>query len=112
MIDSHDSDPRVRRARSTDGERAQWRERFAQAGLSRREFAGQNNLRLQTLHRWLSEKPGPVSRQRKTSFTELQLPRAAAAARWAAEVVRPDGWTLRLAAEVPATLLQTLLRAC
>lgn len=111
MIDSL-SDPRVGRGRSTPGERAQWRERFAQAGLSRREFAAQNNLRLQTLHGWLSEKTGAAPRRRKTSFTELQLPAVAAMPRWAAEVVRPDGWTLRLAAEVPPTLLQTLLRAC
>lgn len=103
---------RVRRPRSTPVERAQWRERFAQSGVSRREFAAQNDLRLQTLHGWLNEKAGSAPRQLKTAFTELQLPRAAAEPRWAAEVVRPDGWILRLAAEVPAVLLQTLLRAC
>jgi len=115
MIDSDDSnvsDPMVRRARSTPGERAQWRERFAQSGVSRREFAAQNNLRLQTLHRWLNEEPDPVSRQLKPAFTELSLPTVVAAPRWAAEVLRANGSLVRLAHDVPAGLLERLLAAC
>lgn len=109
---SNVANPRVRRGRSTPAERAQWRERFARSGLSRREFAAQNHLGLQTLYRWLSEKPGPAPRKFKPAFTELQLPMAAGAPRWAAEVLRANGSLVRLAHDVPQTLLERLLETC
>jgi len=73
--------------------------------LSRREFASRHGLRLSTLHRWLRQ-PKAIA----AAFTELKLP--APAARWAAEVVHPDGLVLRLAHDVPSSLLEQLLPAC
>jgi hypothetical protein len=116
MAGMNDCPEVVRRVRSTPAERAQWRERFAQSGLARREFAAQHNLRLQTLHTWLSEKSGspkhkPNGVSTPALFVQLTLPALAPAPRWA-EVVRADGWTIRLAHDVAPALLQQLLPAC
>jgi hypothetical protein len=44
-------------------------------------------------------------------WQELKLPASLGTMRWAAEVVRPDGLTVRLAHDAPAALLEELLRA-
>ncbi len=79
--------------------------------LTQREFAEQHGISLATLARWLrQERDGPVSPRRKRPvFAEVPL---AGGLRWAAEVVRPDGWTVRLAGAAPAALVEQLLRPC
>lgn len=105
----NDASVRSRRPRSSASERAQWAQRFLQSGLSQREFALQQGLRLCTLQRWVAQHPAPAP-----SFAEVKLPALAGPARgdWAAELVRPDGSTLRLAHAVSAGLVRQLLRAC
>ena len=90
-------------------------QRFLQSGLSTREFALEHELGLSTLQRWVRQHgarpsrwtPAPVA-----AFTELKLPSLAVAPRWVAELVRPNGRTLRLAPEAPAGLVGQLLRVC
>jgi hypothetical protein len=121
-----------RRPRSTAAERALWKQRFLQSGLLLREFADQHGLKLSTLQRWVGSSPGvsPAtpggnqinSRPAAPVFAEVTWPLPAClsasssapwlAPAWAAELVRPDGSTLRLAREVSASLLKRLLRAC
>lgn len=112
MMDSNDVG-RVGPGRRTNAaERGQWRERFAASGLSRRDFAAQHNLRLQTLHGWLNEKGPARPSPSPAHFAEVPLPGLRAEPRWAAEVVRPDGLILRLAHDAPSALWQALLAAC
>ena len=89
-------------------ERAQWVRQYLQSGLTQREFAVQHGLRLSTLQRWLAQNSHLASAPR---FAELKLPALPSPAPWAAEVVRVDGATLRLAHDVAPALLRQLLRA-
>jgi len=79
--------------------------------MTQQEFAGQQGLGLATLARWLrQERDGTVApRQKRLAFAEVPLP---VGVPWAAEVVRRDGWTVRLSTAVPATLVAQLLRPC
>lgn len=97
-----------RRPRSSAAERAQWAQRYFQSGLTQREFALQHGLRLSTLQRWVVQQAGCTS---TPAFAELKLPALPGAGSWAAEVVRADGATLRLAHDVTPALLRQLLRA-
>jgi transcriptional regulator with XRE-family HTH domain len=103
-----------RRSRSTAAQRIEWAQRFFQSGLSQREFALRQGLRLSTLQRWLqrSARTSPPAPATAPSFAELKLPPLAASApRWGAELHRPDGTSLRLAHDVSAALVRQLLRA-
>jgi len=44
-------------------------------------------------------------------WQELKLDGVSGAMRWAAEVVRPDGFVVRVAYDTPSALLEELLRA-
>jgi len=44
-------------------------------------------------------------------WQELKLDGVPGATRWVAEVVRPDGFVVRVAHDTPSTLLEELLRA-
>jgi hypothetical protein len=122
----------LRRPRSTAAERALWKQRFLQSGLLLREFAAQHRIKLSTLQRWVTFSPGVSTRSpggdqinshpAAPVFAEVQWPlpagsspfssAASSSPAWAAELVRPDGSTLRLAPDVSAPLLKLLLRAC
>ncbi len=107
----NDSSVGPRRPRSNSAQRAQWARRFFESGISPRDFARQHGLRLPTLQRWLKENPAmPVP----LGFAQVTLPPAPQPSHrdWAAEVVRADGSTLRLAHGVAPALLRQLLRAC
>ena len=115
----------LRRSRSTAAERALWRQRFLQSGLWLHEFATLHGLKFSTLQRWVASATGvppgtqggdPIhSPPAAPVFAEVTLPASLSAASsspaWAAELVRPDGSTLRRAREVSAPLLKQLLRA-
>jgi len=45
-------------------------------------------------------------------FEELSLPALAAGSDWAVELALPNGTVLRLSKEVPAAMLDQLLRVC
>ncbi len=101
-----------RRPRSTAAQRAQWVRRFLRSNLSPSEFALQRGLRLCTLQRWIRQSSGPAAPPVITpAFAELKLPDPLPPARWAAELARPDGLTLRLAHDVGASLIRQLVRA-
>jgi transposase-like protein len=96
-----------RRHRTSPAERAQWIERYYESGLSPCDFAIQQGLRASSLQRWLRQAP---KRGAAPVFAELKLP--SISPRWAAELVHSDGTVLRLAADVPITLVDYLLAPC
>ena len=105
----------LRLSRTTAAERARWGHRFSHSGLSPADFADQQGLRLSSLQRWLRQAAAPAMPPTSVvvpSFAELKLPALAPAPRWVAELLQPDGRTLRLAHDVPAGLVRQLLRAC
>lgn len=98
-------------ASTTVAERARWLERFQKSGLSRSEFARQHGIKVTTFYNWFRQPPVRPSgslRQRPV-FQEVSLGQALGQ-KWAAEITRPDGSTLRLSAEAPPYLVQALLR--
>ena len=109
---------RPRRKRFSRQQQQQWAAQFLESDLSQREFALAHGLGVSTLQRWIAQSrgkawaAGATSRRPKAErmFVELKAPPAWP--RWAAEVVRADGWILRLAHDVPATLLQSLISSC
>ncbi len=106
--------PRKRRPNGTPDEKAQWAKRFMESGLKQREFCRQHGLVLTTLQRWLAQTQGHPWREARTraAFVEFKASPSVSAGRWAAELCGSNGRTLRLAHDVPAELLQELLRAC
>jgi hypothetical protein len=125
-----------RRPRSTAAERALWKQRFLNSGLLLREFAAQHGFKLSTLQRWvasahdislgtsvgdaINSKPNsppaaPLFAQVQWSLpasSTLCLSASSPSSAWAAELIRPDGSTLRLANDVSSPLLNLLLRSC
>ena len=81
--------------------------------LTQREFVEQNDLSLATLTKWLrQEREAAPAPSKAMGFAELPLAQALGAARWTAEIVRPDGWIVRLAHDAPAGWVAQLLRPC
>jgi predicted alpha/beta hydrolase family esterase len=109
---------RFRRKRMSRPQREQWVAQFLQSNLSQREFAQAHGLGLSSLQRWAAQSRGKAgageltvsSPQADPVFVEIKGPPASP--RWAAEVVRPNGSILRLAHDVPAVMLQSLLAVC
>jgi transposase-like protein len=105
---------RKRRRNATLEEKADWAKRFAESGLRQREFCRQHGLVLTTLQRWLGQVQGArqSSTKAKAAFMEVKVTPPLSVSRWAAELCRTDGATLRLAHDVPPELLEQLLRSC
>ena len=105
---------RKRRPHATPQEKADWAKRFAESGLRQREFCRQHDLVLTTLQRWLACAQGneQADSEPKTHFTEVKLGAPMGQPHWAAELCRPSGAILRLAHDVPPSLLDHVLRAC
>ena len=90
------------------------------SGLSLAAFARQHDLVYSVLLRWvqcreraLGTRAGTRRRRgRPPTLHEVPLGSLLSPGRWAAELVRPDGWTLRLASDAPAGWVGQLLRAC
>jgi transposase-like protein len=102
-----------RRARATAEERAEWAKRFAESGLGQREFCRQHGLVLMTLQRWLERVQSDGGALQATPhFTEVKLSACGSGVRWAAELCRASGWTVRLAHDVPSGLVEQLLGLC
>jgi hypothetical protein len=87
--------------------------RYERSGLSQRDFAERHRLGLSTLRKWIAQDGSQVlpGRNGKTVWQELRLDGLPGSARWAAEVVRPDGFVVRVAHDAPVALLEELLRA-
>ena len=107
------SSSRQRRPHSTPEQRAKWVEGYERSGLSQREFAQRHRLGVFTLRHWIAQKAkGAASRaDARPVWRELKLDGLSGATRWAAEVVRPDGYVVRVAHDAPSALLEELLRA-
>ena len=102
----------TRRPRATSTERARWVRRYDRSGLTQREFAVRHQLGLSTLQKWVAHcrtqaDSGSVA---QPLWQEFKLPAAPGAARWAVELVRPDGLILRVADDAPVELIAGLLR--
>jgi transposase-like protein len=102
-----------RRPHSTPEQRAQWVRRYERSGLSQREFAERHHLGLSTLQKWIAQdgRQDWSGWSGKPVWQELKLDGVPSATRWAAEVVRPDGFVVRVAHDTPSALLEELLRA-
>jgi transposase-like protein len=80
------------------------------SGLSIAAFARQHDLVYSVLLRWVHHRGQAVKgRGRPPKLREVPLGSLLGAGRWAAEIVRPDGVTVRVAPDVPATWLEGLL---
>lgn len=96
--------------------REQWVKRFLESGLSVRKFSATHDIPRMTLWRWVRSaeaarvEVGQLSTN--VQFTEVELPMSPGRSDWAAELSLPDGTVLRLSREVPAAMLQQLLRLC
>jgi transposase-like protein len=104
--------------RTTAEQRQDWARRFSESGLSLRQFSAQHGLNWYSLWRWVDRcrqvsKQGSVSEPKPETFefTEIKLP-ARDELRWVAELSLPNGRVLRLSKEVPAPILEQLLRVC
>ena len=90
---------------------------FDRSGICAAVFARQHDLVYSVLLRWLQRRrqaPGVWPRAkrgagRRVKLHELPLGSLLGAGRWAAEIVRPDGVTVRVAHDVPAAWLDGLL---
>lgn len=90
---------------------------FDRSGVCAAVFARQHDLVYSVLLRWLQRRrqaPGVWPRAksgagRRVKLHELSLGSLLGAGRWAAEIVRPDGVTVRVAHDVPAAWLDGLL---
>jgi len=98
--------------------RARWVERYRASGLGLKCFAAEHGLKPGQLHYWVYT-PGPVpaSEPGAPVFQEVRLTGGGASVGgWAAEVVLPSGFTVRLregaAPEWAGALLATLDGLC
>lgn len=106
--------PRRKRRRFTFEQQQQWVKLYSRSGLTQRDFATKHGLGFSTLQRWLVRYPTrlPALAPRAPIFAELKLPPVSGACRWAAEVVKPNGLTVRLAPDAPISLIQQLVGTC
>jgi transposase-like protein len=103
----YSSKGRSGRRRWTDKQRQRLLARFHESQLTQRDFAGRHGVGLSTLSKWLRVEsetpPQPVK------FQEVTLPKMQA--RYAVEVVSPQGWTVRLQNGSDVQQLPALLQA-
>lgn len=98
--------PRICR-RFTDEEKRAITERYRSGGLSQVKFAQNEGIAVVTLRRWLSQ-GDEYGRGKDSSAVELgRLAHLGGGGEWA-EVVRPDGWRVRLFGACDAERLRSL----
>jgi hypothetical protein len=100
----------------TELEKTEWARRFLESGLSLRKFSAQHGLCHMSVWRWVNQAKGRAEAVAvagvAAAFTEIKLLPPAERSEWAAELSLPNGRRLRLHREVPAALLEQLLRVC
>jgi transposase-like protein len=100
---------------ATVEEKAEWARRFLESGQSIRKFSAQHALPRMSLWRWVNkarEETVAVPSSAAATFTEIKLLPSVEHSDWVAELSWPNGKVLRLSKEVPASLLEQLLRLC
>jgi len=107
----------------TAQDKADWVRRFRESGQSLRSFSAQHALPRMSLWRWANKQsavagqpnrrhtPQPVP-WTEPEFAEIKLETCLERGAWAAELSLPSGRVLRLSKEVPAGMLEQLLRLC
>ncbi len=96
-------------------DREQWVKRFLDSGLSIRKFSATHDIPRMTLWRWVNgAQPVQVEVGNLTNvqFAEVKMPADPGRSDWVAELSLPSGRVLRLSMEVPAAMLEQLLRLC
>jgi hypothetical protein len=108
-----------RRPKASEQEKAEWAEGYYQSGLTQKQFAQEHGLADSTLQRWVTESQRssrraaePVEAGLVPAFAEVKLVGSTGGPQWAAELCWPSGMSLRVAADLPAGLLEQLLGAC
>jgi transposase-like protein len=111
----------VSRRRFSSQERTDLIAQYQRSGLTQQAFVEKHRFGLATLTKWLRQhrqfkKQSPAKSQITPAFQALDLSRMLTGTSWAAEIVLPEGATVRLSAQADAPftshLLQTLRRAC
>jgi transposase-like protein len=103
---------------ATVEEKTQWARRFFESGLSIRRFSAQHGLPRMSLWRWVKkvkkarDEAVAVRGPERPAFTEIKLLPSVESRDWAAELSLPNGKVLRFSKEVPASMLEQLLRLC
>lgn len=101
---------------STLAERNEWLRRYRESGLSIRQFCEEHKLVLNTFYQWRSKSRLAFSALAvaavEPAFTEIKLQGSSVPWVWAAELQRPNGIILRVGTNLPAGLLEQLLRVC
>ena len=107
-----------RRPRWTQQEREQLVAKYQTSGLTQREFAQQQGVKLGTFQQWIyrPRSPDPIARGKQPAFQEVSLTEVPFLNRWAAELQLPRGMALRLnchaSAEWVGALVQKLGQIC
>lgn len=92
-------------------ERAREVREFRRSGLTRDAFARQRGIAHSTLDNWIREARGAKGVTAPLVLSELKVaPSIGAGGIWSVEVVRPDGYTIRLRETMSAEDLARLLR--
>jgi transposase-like protein len=110
-IISGSSSGRRPRRRFTVGQIEDYLGALDRSGLSVAAFAREHDLVYSVLLRWVQRRAQLGKRRgRPPKLRELPLGALLGAGRWAAEIVRPDGLTVRVAHDVPAVWWRDLLK--
>jgi hypothetical protein len=103
----------------TEEERAGLVSDFRSSGISQRQFAQKNGLKLTTFQSWLYGQRGRSKWPRRAVFKEIKLFPGAVPKNsigWAAEIEWPHGMTVRISAGIDpgwlGSVLQQLGRPC
>jgi transposase-like protein len=106
------------RRRFSSQQRAELIAQYQRSGLTQAAFVRQHKLGLATLTKWLRQhrQTQPPAKRIAPAFQALDLSRMLTGPNWAAEIVLPEGATVRLSAHAGTAfsehLIQTLRRVC
>jgi len=103
--------------RLSEAEKAEWARRYLESNLSLRKFIVQHGLgySYMAVWRWVNKSRARITGQSHAAeigFTEIKLERPVEQVQWAAELSLPGGRVLRLSRDVPASMLEQLVRLC
>jgi len=115
IVNPSPATPAKKSSPATEEEKAEWVRRFRESGLSFRKFSAQHAVPLMSLWRWANQPKDPqgvAASSARPEFEEIKLPASVVRSDWAAELSLPNGTVLRLSQEVPAAMLDQLLRVC
>ena len=107
-----------KRLRWTQQEREQLVAKYQAGGLTQREFAQQQGVKLGTFQQWIyrPRSPAPIAARQKPAFQEVSITEVPFLNGWAAELQLPRGVALRLnshaSAEWVGALVQKLGQIC